>query len=233
MKKILAFGLTIALAISALAMSGCSFLSGLLGGNKSDFAKAVDGLTNFTLETTSTDYDYGYLCYRFTEDKMELTTYVADESVPPTRYPQIGTKWWDATDTTDYVLLEKSINTNNEVLVKHKTKAEYVSGKKDSLDFIFGCLVQKEEQLEFIQSEDPSENSYYQNKEGQSIVFEYQTTQGLMTMSFFDIKIEYKDGAIVFANYSILTVDPNLTYTMELTLNNVGTPEFTLPAYER
>ena len=54
-----------------------------------------------------------------------------------------------------------------------------------------------------------------------------------MTMSFFDIKIEYKDGAIVFANYSILTVDPNLTYTMELTLNNVGTTEITLPAYER
>lgn len=226
MKKIITFGLTLALAISALTMTGCSFLSDLLGGGKSDFDKAVDNMNNFTLVTTSYSNAGDNITYKFTEDKVELTTV-------------IGTKWWDATDTSDYVLLERSYNTGNALEIKHKTKAEYQSGRKDTVSMMFSCLTQKDDQLELITGRDDYDPTYYTNKDGKNIEFQYNTSAGTITMAFFDIAIYVKDGQIVSSNsypscYSILTTDANgNSSVMTIEIRNIGTTEISLPSYVR
>lgn len=226
MKKIITFGLTLALAISALTMTGCSFLSDLLGGGKSDFDKAVDNMNNFTLVTTSYSNPGDNMTYKFTEDKVELTTV-------------IGTKWWDATDTTDYVLLENSYNTGYSLTVQHKTKAEYQSGRKDSLDMIFSCLTQKDDQLELKTGRDEYDPVYYTNKDGKNIEFQYNTSAGTVKMIFFDVAIFVKDGQIVSSSdytsgYSILTIDPNgNSSTIVFEIRNIGSTQISLPSYTR
>ena len=111
MKKIISFVLTLFLAIGAFAMSGCALLD-LIGG-KSDLTKAMEAMDNFTFISTSLPTnDKDYICYKFTKDKLELTA-------------NVGKKWWDATDPTDYVLLENSYFTNYQTTVQHKSKTEY------------------------------------------------------------------------------------------------------------
>ena len=226
MKKIISFGVTLALAISMLAMSGCSFLDDLLGGGKSDFDKAVDNMNNFTLVTTSYSNPGDNITYKFTEDKVELTTV-------------IGTKWWDATDTSDYVLLEQSVNTGYALEIKHKSKAEYQSGRKDTMSMLFSCLTQKDDQLELITGRDDYDPTYYTNKDGANIEFQYNTSEGTVTMVFFNIAIFVKDGQIVSSNsytsgYSILTTDAyGKTSTMTIEIRNIGSTEINLPSYVR
>ena len=117
--------------------------------------------------------------YKFTENKVELTT-------------AIGTKWWDATDTSDYVLLERSYNTNYNLTVKHKSKNEYQTARNDSFDLLFGYMAKHEDKFT------KTEAGNYKTTPGDPVVHTVGGTQ----IQYDDVIIYVEDGKIVWAEFA-------------------------------
>lgn len=203
MKKLLTLTLTLILSLGVMAMTACGGGGGGLGDlfGKSEFEKMFDKVSeNCTIESTGV-YS-GYYVYKFTEDKVEITE-------PVEGY--LGTKWWDATDTSDYVLLERSYNTDFDIEVEHKEKSYYVSGRKDSFNAAFGFIAEHEDKLTKTE-----EGNYV----GETIV------HGSITYN--DIIIYVEEGKIVFAEYDLTTNGGTVHFEVE-----VGNTSITLPEYQR
>ncbi len=208
MKKLLNFCLMLVLSISVMAMSAC-FGGGGGGLGKSDFEKMFDAVqencTLYTVGSNSYETAPNYMNYKFTKDKVELTT-------------AAGTKWWDATDTSDYVLLERSYYTNYNLTVQHKTKTEYQNGRQDSFDLLFGYIAKHEDKL----TKTPEGN--YKSTLGDPVVH----TVSNVEIQYDDITIFVEDGKIVFAELTLILAGDIVDIEIE-----VGNTSITLPEYSR
>ncbi len=211
MKKLLSFCLMLVLSISVMAMSGCfgggSSIGGLFGG--SEFEKMFDDVQeNCTMRSVGNNTAStapNYMKYKFTENKVELTT-------------AIGTKWWDATDTSDYVLLERSYETNYNLTVRHKSKNEYQTARNDSFDLLFGYMAKHEDKFT------KTEAGNYKTTPGDPVVHTVGGTQ----IQYDDVIIYVEDGKIVWAEFALILMGDIVEIEVE-----VGNTEITLPSYSR
>ena len=208
MKKLLTLTLTLILSLGVMAMTACGGGGG--GGlgdlfGKSELEKAFDAIDNCTIETVGISESHkDYMDYKFTSNKVELTT-------------AAGTKWWDATDTSDYVLLERSYYTSYNLTVQHKAKSEYENGRKSSFDLLFGYIAQHEDKLT------KTETGMYRTNE-EPIV---HTVSGV-AITYDDVRIVMEDGKITFAEFTMSMLDTVVYIEVE-----VGNTTITLPEYQR
>lgn len=206
MKKLLTLVLTAILCFGVMAMSACFGGGGIFG--QSEFEKMFDEIDNCTMYTVGNNTAStapNYMRYKFTEDKVELTT-------------AAGTKWWDATDTSDYVLLERSYYTNYNLTVQHKTKNEYQNGRNESFDLLFGYIAEHEDKLT------KTEAGNYKSTAGDPVV---HTVSGV-EIQYDDIIIYVEDGKIVFAELTLILAGDMVEIEIE-----VGNTSITLPEYSR
>ena len=210
MKKLLTLALTAILCLGVMAMTACSGGGGLLGGilggeEKSELVKAFEAIDNCTIETVGiSEYHKDYMEYKFTSNKVELNA-------------AAGTKWWDATNTSDYVLLERSYETNYILRVEHKSKTEYETGRKDTFDLLFGYIAKHEDKLT------KTESGLYRTGE-EPIV---HTVSGV-AITYEDVRIWTENGKITFAEYTLIMLDTTVYIEVE-----VGSTSITLPEYIR
>jgi hypothetical protein len=209
MKKLLTLTLTLILSLGVMAMTACgggggSGLGDLFG--KSELEKAFDAIDNCTIETVGISESHkDYMEYKFTSNKVELTT-------------AAGTKWWDATDTSDYVLLERSYETNYILKVEHKSKTEYQTGRKDTFDLLFGYIAEHEDKLT------KTEAGNYKSIDGDPIT---HTVAG-KNVQYTDVIIYMEDGAIDYAELTIIIQGDVVELVVE-----VGNTIIILPEYDR
>lgn len=211
MKKLLTLTLTLILSLGVMAMTACGGGGG--GGlgdlfGKSELEKAFDAIDNCTIYTVGMNTSStapNYMNYKFTKDKVELTT-------------AIGTKWWDATDTSDYVLLNRSYETNYNLTVQHKTKTDYENGRKSSFDLLFGYIAQHEDKLT------KTEAGNYKSIDGDPIIHTVSGTN----IQYTNVTIYMEDGAIEFAELTLILLGDVVEIEVE-----VGNTSITLPEYQR
>lgn len=205
MKKLLNFCLMLVLSISVMAMSAC--FGG--GTEKTEFQKMFDVVSeNCTIRATGAYSEY-YI-YKYTEDKIQV--------VEPTSGGALGTKWWDATDTSDYVLLERSADTLFNLRVTHKDKWHYTSARKDTFSLLFGCFAEHEDEF----TKTPEGN--YKSTLGDPIVHTHDGAE----YQYDDITIFVEEGKIVSAEYTIFISGTPMGYELQ-----AGNTTITLPEYSR
>ena len=206
MKKLLTLTLTLILSLGVMAMTACGGGGGGLGDlfGKSEFEKMFDKVgENCTIQATGM-YS-GYYVYKFTENKVEMTEPVGGS---------LGYKWWDATDPSDYVFLERSADTQFDIDVTHSDKGGYLYERQDLFNNIFGYIAEHEDKLT------KTEDGIYKSTAGDPIVHGSRRRD--------DVFIYTENGEIVFAEFSMLVGSYWVDFELE-----VGNTSITLPEYPR